>query len=437
MPKQTKFRKSLTNQRSDIIISHRFGVSQLKLRWYHILAFVFLAAYCIRLLYGFAQGASSLQWDFKTYYYAAKAHQAGLNPYSLADLSRVAGTSIELRYVYPPIILYFFRIFALLPYTTAYWAWLLLKILLLIALLRLWTKVFLSKEADPVFYIFCAVAFTGGLFQDIVAGNISILEQFLLWQAFSFYLKRRTVFFCIFLTLAGLFKLTPMLFFLLLLFRKEKKMYIYGAVSLIIFATIVLIPLLIYPNFGHDFLNNAIHLDERAEQYNPSTLSLIKDVCDLAEKHIGIRIHDAIEMVLFLGICAIVVGVSFWVLQRSSRLIEADERIGLFLSCFVYALVMTRFKVYSYILLIPPAYYLIKNIKHVNASTLLFLIAASPTPEVALGFGLFGMMVASYFLLILVFGLWGLFAYEMVVTARESINQPPRHTHFSKGSRYK
>ncbi|MDI6827540.1 MAG: glycosyltransferase family 87 protein [Armatimonadota bacterium] len=409
----------------------------MKLRWYHILAFVLVAAYCIRLLYGFAQGASSLQWDFKTYYYAAKAHKAGLNPYSLADLSRVAGTSIELRYVYPPIILYFFRIFALLPYTTAYWAWLLLKALLLLALLRLWTKVFLSKEADPIFYIFCAVAFTGGLFQDIIAGNISILEQFVLWQAFSFYLKRRIGFFCIFLTLAGLFKLTPMLFLLLLLFRKDKKIYVYGAASLITFATLVLIPYLNYPDLGRDFLNNAIHLDERAEQYNPSTLSLIKDVCDLAEKHIGIRISDAIEMVLFLGVCAIVAAVSFWALRRSGRLIEADERIGVFFLCFAYALVMTRFKVYSYILLITPTYYLIKNIKHVNASTFLFLIAASPTPEVALGFGLFGIMVASYFLLILVFGLWGLFAYEMVATARESISQPSRQAHLSKGSRHR
>lgn len=231
------------------------------------------------------------------------------------------------------------------------------------------------------------------------------------------------------------FKLTPMLFLLLLLFRKDKKIYVYGAASLITFATLVLIPYLNYPDLGRDFLNNAIHLDERAEQYNPSTLSLIKDVCDLAEKHIGIRISDAIEMVLFLGVCAIVAAVSFWALRRSGRLIEADERIGVFFLCFAYALVMTRFKVYSYILLITPTYYLIKNIKHVNASTFLFLIAASPTPEVALGFGLFGIMVASYFLLILVFGLWGLFAYEMVATARESISQPSRQAHLSKGSR--
>ncbi|MDH7482732.1 MAG: glycosyltransferase family 87 protein [Armatimonadota bacterium] len=391
----------------------------MKLRWYHILAFTLLAAYCIRLLYGFAQETSNLQWDFRTYYYAAKAHKAGLNPYSLTDLSHIAGKSITLRYVYPPIILYFFRIFALLPYTAAYWAWLLLKSILLFALIRLWIKVFLIKEADLFFYVFCAFAFTGSLFHDIIAGNISIVEQFLLWQAFAFYLKRKTGLFCIFLTLASIFKLTPILFLLLLLFRDDRKRFLYAVVSLSIFTTAILLPILHYPNLGRSFLNIITRLDERAEQYNPSTLSFIRDVCDLAEKHIGIKISSLTETTLFLAICIAVLAVSWWALRKNSLLIKADERIGLFLWCFALALVMPRFKSYSYILLLAPAYYLIKNTKHIHVSTLLFLIAASPTPEIVLGFGLFGMMVASYFLLLLIFGLWGLFIYEMTVSSRE------------------
>jgi hypothetical protein len=61
------------------------------------------------------------------------------------------------------------------------------------------------------------------MYIDLGVGNISSLEQRLMWLAFFFYLQRRLLLFSIFILMAATFKLVPVLFLFLLLLSNEKK----------------------------------------------------------------------------------------------------------------------------------------------------------------------------------------------------------------------
>src|SRR6267143_3573212 len=83
------------------------------------------------------------QWDFETYYYAASACRAHLNPYDLSALSLVAGKRVELPFVYPPVALVPFLALSLLSLSTASLVWLGVKVCLLAGLITVWRKGFL------------------------------------------------------------------------------------------------------------------------------------------------------------------------------------------------------------------------------------------------------------------------------------------------------
>jgi hypothetical protein len=57
-------------------------------------------------------------WDFRTYYFTAKAFAAGLNPYNPSDVQRIAGEKV-LEFYYFPLSLHFFKLFTYLPYKEA------------------------------------------------------------------------------------------------------------------------------------------------------------------------------------------------------------------------------------------------------------------------------------------------------------------------------
>ena len=161
-----------------------------------------LFLYCVGLVIHVAVHSDKLQWDFKVYYYAAKAYVAGLNPYDVKTLSEIAQDPrilhLKLKFTYPLVTLLFFRLFLFVDYNTAFYLFLGLKCILLIGLICLWRKEFLKIEADLLFYFFCLLAFNGAIYLDMRSGNICLLEQFVLWLAFYFLLRRRLLLFCLF-----------------------------------------------------------------------------------------------------------------------------------------------------------------------------------------------------------------------------------------------
>ncbi|MBN1221886.1 MAG: DUF2029 domain-containing protein [Candidatus Aminicenantes bacterium] len=375
----------------------------------HVLIWVLLALltfYSATLLWNILIQKEKNQWDFQTYYYAAKAHSAGLNPYVLDSLSQAAHKKIRLRFLYPPVTLWFFRLFALLDYSTAYAVYFLLKCLLLFGLVFLWVRVFLGSLCDWLFYFFLLFAFNSAVYVDMVAGNISILEQFLIWLAFFYFLRKKPLPFCLLILLAAFFKTTPVLFLALLIFLPGKKKFAYMVGALTVIGGINLFFYMTQPLFS-----TYIHYARRKGPgiFSHSTLGFFQDLFGLLKEREILSLPLSLSGLIYYITIAAVLCVTFLTLKRArfGKGLE-DHRILIFLACVVYSLILPRFKDYSYVLLIVPTYYVIK--KHASSGTavLLFLIFILSTPlHVNLpGLDAFFTLFWGYYPLVIAYAVW-------------------------------
>jgi len=384
-------------------------------------AIVALLLYSIGVIF-YISRHDDYQWDFWIYYNSVRAHAAGLNPYEAASLSQIVGSPMRNCFAYPPLTLYFFRPFIYLDFATASWLYLFLKCLLLSGLLYLWKREFLQEKADLLFYFFCLLAFNAAIYIDFAAGNVSLLEQLLLWSAFAFYLKRRWLLFSLCVVAAASFKLVPILFLGLLWFAEEKKKYWYFAAGGLGFGLMLLASYLVAPALFVEFVqDSAGRADWERGLFNPSTLAFIRDGYDLLTAKLGISISPRILRALFLGLAAIVLLVSYRAYTALRPVFEKrNEKVLIFMACLVYALILPRFKDYSYILLIPPAWFILKKLGEIKATLLLGLtVLYLPNPMGGIlplpGFDVLTKLVTNYFPLLMAYGVWGLYLYDILI----------------------
>ncbi|MCA9409874.1 MAG: DUF2029 domain-containing protein [Candidatus Omnitrophica bacterium] len=306
-------------------------------------------------------------WDFRTYYFAARAFQEGQSPYTLEALSEAAGAQITLPFLYPPFTLFVFLPFTSLHFWTAFQVYFLIKILSVALLFWIWF-VFLKRDFDWLFLPFALVAFNSAVPLDVAAGNISSFEQILLWSAFLFYIRGRLLPFCALVVFASLFKLTP-LFFLLLLFYSEDRKRIYFLVgSILAFGVILLSGYLLYPDLMVEFsqqVNQTLGDHESRGLWNPSTFALIRDGIYRAMTSLGEKVgtQGAFKLYSILGL-----GLSlctFRVLRDShfrSNVPQAEKNhYRICLLCLLYVLLVPRLQVYSYLVVIPAAFFFLKR----------------------------------------------------------------------------
>jgi hypothetical protein len=354
------------------------------------------------------------QWDFKTYYYAAKASMLCMNPYDNNVLSQLAGSKISLSYVYPPITLYLFHIFAMLNFTIAYHAFLFLKVLLFGGLLYFWKKEFLNdlKYNSLFFYIFCLLAFNSTIYIDFMAGNISIYEQFILWLAFFFFKRGKTVLFSALIIFISLFKLTPILFLLLLIFIEDRKKYLYIIGSFAIYFFAMLSSYIIAPSFFISYLANSQTAMQEVGIINPSTLPAIKDMCRLITFISGATIPNVVNYLLYFIIITLILIGSY---KSFSKLFNTQNRkIIIFFGCIVYALILPRFKDYSYILLLVPSYYIMMKTSYSKINRILFSVICLPLLAGSLPLmDILSHYFWGYYPLAIAFIIWGLYLYEV------------------------
>lgn len=390
----------------------------MKKKFFRRLVAALLLLYCIYIVIYISIRSDGYQWDFKTYYYAAKAYAAGLNPYNCNVLSQMTGASKYLEYPYPPVTLLLFRPFIAEDYKTASSLFLYFKCLLLAGLIYLWKRGFLKKEADLLFYILCLFAFNFVIYIDIRAGNINILEQFMIWLAFYFYLKRRQLLFCTFILIAASFRIMPVLFLFLLWFLEDKKKYIYFCSSVIIFLIYLVIQYASAPHLFTGFLNNAlINLNYERGIVNPTTFTLTKDLFQILADKTGINVPNAFQLALVsvITITIILITRLAYIALKSAN-IKDKEKVILFLSCLVYALIQPRFKDYHYILLIVPAYFIMKRASYVKAYPFIFIITVLSSHDIAPpGFNASRYFLWEYYALITAYFVWGLYLYEIFI----------------------
>ena len=371
------------------------------------------AAYYILLVVGLTLVASvalkypSYQWDLKTSYYAARVDMQGQDPYDRELLSQAAGAENINPYLYPPATLWLFGVLASFSYPTAYFLWLGLKLALLVLLILIWRRCFLQDETGWLVYLFLITAFGGAVYLDFKAGNISVLEQTLIWSGFYFLKEKRPGLFCVMILAASVFKGAPLIFLLLLPILRMERRWLYlagaGVGSIVIF----IVNYFPDPARFERFVTAVLAVDERGQSYNASILALIKDCFDFttrfgfSESWLPILAYVAYFVVI--GVVLAVTIHSFRVGRDTGSRVEVIHAI--YATCLVYALIMPRFKVYSFILLIPVAFYIIRHCYTRGSFALQFiLVSLSAHPPAPFQTFLEGLW--WYYPLFVAYGLW-------------------------------
>ncbi len=291
------------------------------------------------------------QWDFHMFYGAAVDFAAGRSPYRGYGLS----------FYHPPITLYVYRLFTFLPEPVACTVWYVLKIAALYGLMRVWHNDFVRLQWRAATVLFFILAYGAALYADLVAGNISIFEELLLWYGFSRLLRGRYLVFCLCVVLAAQVKLTPVFFAVLLLVACDRPQWRWFFATIAGFAAVFSLNFVLQPALTRTFFAVSSQLDERGTDCT-SVLAFIRDVSDLA---LGTAFTKAsrLDELLFVAIAGAIGLISLWrLIEYRRREARFDPRLVISFACFVFALISPRFKVYTYIILLVPTLYLFRAV---------------------------------------------------------------------------
>ena len=373
-----------------------------------------LVLYCVNIIIDISNHKDIYQWDFYGYYHCAKAYEAGLNPYDTDTVSQMVRKSV-FPYVYPPITLFFFQIFTKLDYNFAFYAYLILKCVLITGIIFLWRNVFLNKKTDLLFYLLCLLSFNATIYLDLRSGNISMFEQFMIWLGLFCYLNRKFTLFCITTIAAAIFKIQPILFLFLLLFIENKNKYKYLIGSFFAFGMIFLATYLFEPHLFSNFIANALNTTKEQGIINPSTFSFTRELLQALSKITGVAVFSKAYLIFYLIMITVIISAS-WVacISITNLKIQDKQKWIIFLICFVYSLICPRFKDYSYIILIVPAYFIIKRVSCIRPYVLLFIFMIISAIYITLpGLKITVYFFWNYYPLIVSYCLWGLYLREI------------------------
>ena len=378
-----------------------------------IVGLVFLLIYFLSLMLHISANFDQYQWDFRTHRKAGEIFASNLDPYDPRILFPQAQTTF--LYNYPPVTLYFYKFFAQFDYKSAFHIFLVAKCILLIGLIYFWTREFLKINTIALFCLFCLLAFNSAVYRDLIAGNINLVGQVLLWLAFFFYIKRRLILFCTFCLLAAGFKMTPAFFLVLLLLSDDKKKYHYFVGSGFAFFAYLFIQYIIVPDMVTRAIQNAFAVVSERGTIVPSTYTFISDVFNWLSKNAGLAIPQALPLAL---LAVFVTAVIFLTHKARTRLksapVENSRMLEVFLVCLVYALIHPRLKDYAYMLLIVPAYYIIMNSRFTKPNPFVFLLAILVYPPfIVPGTEIIFMFFWKYYPLVVAYVIWGMYLHEI------------------------
>lgn len=327
-----------------------------------------------------------IQWDLKLYQSAVKVFFEGGNYYDF-ELLKEKGS--PLPFGYSPYAIYFLLFLGVGSFQKVAFLWLGLKVGVLIVLFFIWKKIFyeyFDKRNSWVFFCLFLVwslrAFNRAIYADLYAGNISIIEEFLIWSGMLFLLVRgRYLIFGLYLLVASFFKVLPIFLIGLVLVAgtgkikdKIKKLGIVALISLVVWSA----GLLIMPfEFGEwtGFLKLISFMPLEVGKVNPAILPFIREIIGNGGR--------ALELILYFLWVFTVFLVSFFVSRNISKTdfsSERKEKYLFFLWCLVFPIIMPRFKDYTFIFLLPIFYYslyeVIKESKKWPLKAVAFLLLA-------------------------------------------------------------
>lgn len=298
------------------------------------------------------------QWDFKLYKSCALTVAAGGNPYSTRDIAKTLGWQMGMPCLYPPLVLQAYRPWAALsPGLRDHGAqllWSLLKLAAIAGLILLWRR-FVPIRADAPHLLFFLLAYGDPFLVDLRAGNMAALEQLLLWTGLALFAAGKGAGFGLAVAAAAQPKLMPVAFLPLALLRRRPDWKGFSA-GTAAFAAIFSLNLL-WPRLAELFYYELVRGEDtwwkEAGKINCSSFAFLRGAAGLLAGG-----EPGRGAWLLIAPFAVAVGAETLRASRAFSRGRPDDResrseLALFY-CAAYALLMPRFKDYSYMLLLPP-----------------------------------------------------------------------------------
>ena len=288
---------------------------------------------------------------------------------------------------YPPDTLGVFRVFNALDLHTASRVYLSLQLALAASLYACWQRFFLAREdrGSPWFAAFCFFGLGGALTIDLRAGNVSLVEQTLLWLGLAAWLRGRNGWFCVLLWLAASFKLTLLAFSGLLLLGPVRQWGKFAGLWAAMAGRLAL-DYLFSPALFLGFIQGLTRMSTNPNEggkNNPSMPEFLKDVVRFS---IGPDDEGRVRVIslILYALVAVAVLVLTWRAWRAiNRRWPDDGERGVLLVCLyaaAYGLIVPRLKDYSCILLLLPVWRMAKFSLAGKRDAWLALIAAGVCP---------------------------------------------------------
>lgn len=317
------------------------------------------------LAHGLINEPMSFQFDLRTYYLAGTAYREGGNPYEIRELVEMANVAIDRPFVYPPHTLPILSLASSVAYSSIAKLFLFTKLLAFLCLVVVWLKAFIRHRRAGLL-VFAVLSFNAAVYVDFRAGNISIFEQLLLWAAFASLLERRFGRFSLLILFASFFKLSLLLFSLLLLIYRDKRAT--GVLGIIVglAAATLLLSFVLAPDYFGGWLLSLGQLDERGV-LNPSLFELVADMSNLVAR-LDISVPAEVlkySIAIALLIPLILITFRFFARERSKDA-GPNSVAAVCAACLIYSLVMPRMMVYSLIILIVPTYHVLQSKPELN-----------------------------------------------------------------------
>jgi len=376
------------------------------------------------------------QWDFRIYYYAGEAYDQGWDPYIRDNLILVSEEDFWLRFVYPPLTLEFLRFLPQVDYETGCKIWLVLKILTLVAMVFVWKRYFLRDTSLLLIIPIMLFVFDSAVFWDLKTGNISIFEQLLLWLGFAAFLTRRKALFILLILAGSIFKFPLALFMFLLITTKDSRKWWWLAGGLSCMAILVSANYFLRPELFQSFMNNLQYLNERAADYNYSTLAFWEEL------FVSIKFTRDLDFRMYLVYFSYALTVFAVVLISTRSYFRLRKRGGVNHSVFIilffccsYAMVVPRLKSYSFIILIPAFLYLLSSVRTHRFAYLIIPLGLIPV-STPLFEAEMVMRFFHYYPLLLTFFIWLYFnsiCYEPA-SVNDSLDHAGENKQTSEGS---
>lgn len=313
----------------------------------------------VAVLYGCSQLVSVVagrkQTDFRVYYDAAKASQAGLDPYNFESRQEVSGSRPQrLPFVYPPHCLVLLKPFAALEYPTAYYLFLAAKAGALLALVAIWLRIVPAARCEWwALGVTVMLGHRSAVLRDLRSGNVSLFEELLIWGGILLIMRNRSLLGGATILLSSFFKLITAALIPLVVVMQRSWRSFRIAISLSIFGIATYAWLYLRaPDGWSSFCAIAGSLDERGNRC-PSSLALLRDLGDL------IGWNDVCTYMIYGAFCCFILSVLLWSFIATRR--SPDTYAMLHLTILVYVLLAPRIKDYSLIIALLPTLHVLST----------------------------------------------------------------------------